>query len=298
MDKSAQIKALTQGKGIQYLLDAASEILHDPIAMFDTNYALKAYTDSCSDDPPWNELITTGTFSPETQEFFARECFTEEVANVNKLVILKSGKLKYDRIHGNIFNRDHIKVANLVMVGCNAPLGAEEMSAFELLVDKITHEIQNDEYYIVYGRAYHESIINKLLDRIITDPRIYTGHVQILYDNFEDYLYLAVVDTGRAGTHRNKPAYFKDLLESKHPSFKYAIYSGYIVMIMSSKYRKIHEAGFFDKHDNLFEQNNLFVGISNSFENLYELRQYYDEAVAVLKNGIETGGLFIASTTT
>ena len=291
MDKLERIKALEKGKGVQYLLDAAQKIFNNPIAMFDTNYNLKLYADVVSDDPLWNELISTGTFSMETQMFFAKECFTEDVANADKLVILKSGKLKYDRMLGYIFNGENIRVALIVMVGHNSPFGEEDTAAFEELTDKITGEIHDDEYYTVYGRAYRESIITRLLDRVITDPLIYTPHVQIFYEDFEDYLYVAVVDitqnNSKSGdNHQERLVYFKNLLESRYRAFKYTIYSGYIVMIMSSKHKDYYEEQFFDHEDNPFRQNNLFVGISSSFENPYELREYYDKAVAALKNGI------------
>ena len=286
MSKLAQINALSEDRGIQYLLDAAFNILHNPIVMFDTNYDLKAYTDVTSDDPLWNEIISTGTFSMKTQEFFAKECFTEDVANADKLVILKSSKLKYDRVLGYIFNSDNIKVANLIMVGCAAPFETEDMEAFEKLTDKITCEIKNDGYFTAYGRAYHEAIINKLLDGVINEPMIYTPHVQILYDGLEDYLYVAVVDVTHSDIHQKELVYFKNLLENMYRSFKYAIYSNYIVMIMSSKHKIFHEEQFFDECNNPFVQNNLFVGISSNFESLYDLREHYDNAVATLKKGI------------
>ena len=286
MSKLAQIKALRKGKGIQYLLDTAYEIFRNPIAMFDTNYALIAYTDVVSDDPLWNELISTGTFSMKTQKFFAEEYFTDDVVNANKLAILKSEHLKYDRIFGHIFNKDHIKVANIVIVGCDTAFGAEVTVAFEKLADKISREIANDKYYTAYGRAYHEAIINKLLDRIITDTKVYAPHVQIIYDSFEDYLFLAVVDVCQNDTHSNKLPYFKSLLENKYRSFKYAVHADYIVIIMSSKHKYFYKDRFFDKHNNPFELNNLYVGISSSFENLYELHKYYDEAVAALQKGV------------
>ena len=292
MGKLTQIKTLEKGKGIQHLLDAAYKIFQNPIAMFDTNYNLKAYTDITSDDPLWNELVTTGTFSMQTQEFFAKECFTEDVANADKLVILKSNKLKHDRILGNIFNRDNIKVANIVMVGLDTLIDSDDMAAFEGLADKITDEIQDDEHFTLYGRAYHDAIIVKLLEKYIKNPTIYNPHVQIFCDGFEDYLYVAVVDItqsnlGTGNDHQTNLAYHKNLLEGQYQLFKYAIYSGYIVMIMSSKYKEFYKEQFFDKDNNLFIQNNLSIGISNGFESPYELREYYDQAIAALKNGIE-----------
>ena len=285
MNKLAQIEKLENGNGIQFLLDSAHKIFHRPIAMFDINYDLKAYTDVPSDDPIWNELVSTGTFNIKTQEFFAQELFTEAVANTDKLVILKSSKLKHDRIVGYIFNREGIKVALIVMVGLDTLSGVEDTAAFEKLADKISNEIHDDEYFTTYGRAYHETIIIKLLDHAFNIPIIYTGYVQIFLEGFDDYLYVAVVDVTRSDIEQNKMEFFKKLIENSYPSFKYAIYSDYIVMVMSSGHKDFR---FFNKGNNPFKQNNLLVGISRSFENPYELRKHYDEAVAALKNGIKS----------
>ena len=288
MSKLAQVSALENGRGIQYLLDSGYTIFHNPIAIHDTNYDLIAYTDVVSDDPLWNELIFTGTFSMKRQEFYARECFTENVANADKMVLLKSSKLKYDRLVGYIVNRDYIKVAIIVMVGCGTPLGEDDAAAFEMFIDKITGEIKNNGYFTAFGRAYHEEIINKLLDRLIGDPKIYTPHVQILYDGFADYLYLAVAGATQSNVRQGRLAYYKSLLESKYQNFKFAVHSDYVVMIMSSKNNTASKECFFSEAGNILEQNNLYAGISSGFENLYELPEYYTKAVVALKKGIES----------
>jgi hypothetical protein len=282
MDQKKQIESLETGKGIQHLLDAAHTIFSNPIVMFDTHYTLIAYTDVVTDDPLWNEIISTGTFSMTNQEFFSKERFTEDVANTDKAVIITSDKLKYDRIVGIVFNNEHIKVANLVMVASNKSFETESLVNFEAFVDKISEEIRNDDHFTAFGRAYHDSIINKILDHKLTDPKIYTGHVQILYDGFEDYLYLAVVDV----TNRDRLEYFKDLFKKRYPVFKFAVYSGYLLMIMSSKHNKFPSEWIFGDYQNPFEQNNLFMGVSSSFENLYELGKYYDEALTTLQTGL------------
>jgi hypothetical protein len=288
MNKFAQIKALKNGKGIQYLLDAAYKIFHNPIVIHDTNYQLMTYTGAMSlDDPIWSELISTGTISTKTQEFYAKERFTENVANANKFVILKSGELKYDRISGYIFNKDNIKVAVITMVWVDSPFATKDAAAFEELADKITREIHDNEYFIAYGKAYHEALIIKLLDQVINNPIIFTPQVQIFLDGFEDYLYVAVVAIMQNDNHQNRLIYLKNLLENEYRSFKYAIYSDYIVMIMSSKYKDFYEEQFFDQDNNLFKQHGMVAGISDSFENPYELRKYYNEAVVALKNGID-----------
>ena len=289
MSKIEQIKALETGKGLQYLLDSAYKIFGNPIVMFDTHYSLIAYTDVVTDDPLWNEIVSTGTFSMAEQKFFLSERFTEDAANADKLIILRSDKLKYDRILGSIFNRENIKVANIVMVECSAAFGKDIPAAFEAVTDKISGEIRNDEYYTAYGRTYHETIIRMILDDKIKDDGIYTPHVQILYDGFLDYLYVAVVDVLQGDKTPDRLECVRELLKKRYPSFKFAVYSDYVLMIISSKYDSFSPEGILGAYENPFEQNGLYAGISGSFENLYELKKYYKDALRILKKGIAGG---------
>ena len=286
MTKLRQVKNLKNGQGIRYLLDAAKTIFNNPIFTIDMNHKLIALTDCAVDDPVWNELATTGTFSAKTLELLAKECFMEKIANADKNVIIRSDQIKYARMAGYFFNRENIKAGLVVMSEYDACFDDESQAAFELFATKISSEIRNDEYFTTLGRAFHEDIITGLLNRTITNSPVYTPQVQVLYDGFEDFIHVAVVDVSRNGTQQNKLEYLKELLISKNRSYKYAVYSDHIIIVMSSKFQYFHEGLFFDKHLGAFKKNNLFVGVSDHFENLYKLRNHYDEAVTALKTGI------------
>jgi hypothetical protein len=281
-----QIKSLENGKGIQYLINSAKEVLNNPILIHDMNFNLLAHTSCTIDDIIWNEVISTGAYSQKTQEFFAKESLMERLANTEKSSIIIYGNLKYARMAGYIYNRDNIKVAVVVMYECNTPFDEEVRAVFELLAEKISNEIRNDEHFVSYGMALHKDMIHKLLDGVITDPVVYTSQMQVLYDGFMDYIYVAVIDVTLSNNKNNLESLI-GILKDEYLSFKYAFYSNYIVMIMSSKYDHFNKDLFFEKHIDLFKQNDLFVGVSSSFENLYELRKNYDMAVNALKNGIE-----------
>jgi len=299
MDKLKQIKSLESGKGIQYLVDAAREIFHNPILIHDTNYCLLAHSGDTIDDPIWNEMTLAGEYSLKTKQFFAQTHINtiENLANTDKSVILKNSQtqyygiqLKYDRMAGYAYNREDIKVAVIVMYENEAPFDAESQTAFELFTEKITNEIRDNEGFIKRGRAFHAEMITKLLDGVIRDFLLFTPQIQVMYDGFDDYLYVAVVDATQSNIKQNKLEHFNNLLASKHPSYKYAIYSDYIVVVMSSAYKEFRKEMLFDKRLDLFTQNNLFAGVSGCFENLHELRKHYNVAVSALKKGIEKNG--------
>jgi len=290
MGKVEQINALELGNGIQFLLDSAYKIFSNPISVIDINYNLIAFTDVPFDDPNWNELVTTGTYSLKTLERLANEGLIETITNAEKTAVLKSEALASAKVSGHIFNKDNINVALAMMSEHNTTFDAESMAAFEALVNKISSEIRDYDYFTIIALTFHEDKINLLLDEPINNPFLFNPQAQILYDAFDEYLYVAVVSLERNGileyVHKNRLSYFKSMLKTTYRSFKYSVHSNYIVMLMSSRHKYFYGAPFFASNAGLFEQNGLFMGISESFESIYELRKYYDQAVAALTGGM------------
>lgn len=289
MSKAEQMKNLKTGNGIQHLLDEGHRILGNPLTTFDTDYNLIAYTDVLVDDPFWNELITTGTFCIKSQIFFMNECFTDVVANAKKLALMKSDKLKYDRLLGHILNGKGIKVANILMLECSEAFDTDTVAAFEILADLLSKEISNDEFYITYGETWQHIMIKRLIDFDLEEKGLYSPHVQNLYDGFRTNLYLAVVDIAKSHAAHNGQKFFLDLFRQKQNDFKYAIYDNFIIIIASTDYKAFKIKRELNELAEYFEQENLYVGISSCFDNLFELRKHYTEAVEAL-NSLKPNG--------
>ena len=290
MSKLEQVMALENHFGIQYLLDSAYRILNNPIYMIDINYNMLAYTGLSIDDPHWDEVVTTGTLSSETMEVLANEGLIEDITNAEKIALLRNEKLRYTKATCHLRNRDQFNVGLIMMSECDTSFDEECLTVFQALADRITEEIQDYEYFSLLEMTYHENKINMLLDGTVQNPLMYNPHAQALYEGFEDYLYVAVVKTRRnallESVYRRKLVYYQSLLKTKYPSFKYSVYEDHIVILMSSRYNYFYSVPFISAYASLFEQNGLYMGISDSFENIYELRKYYDQAVDALTDGM------------
>lgn len=285
--KLARVRALKNGRGLQYLVDKASEIFGNPILMHDLDYKALAYTQNIeTDDPLWNELVTTGYHGRKTIEMLKEEQLLDLAADSRAITFLVSDELKYKRIFGKIRTADDIIIAAADVLECFKPFDEGDPAAFEALCKKLSKEVGMDEHYQSYGRTFVEKLISQLIDGTIEDRLLYPFHIEILYQKLKQYLFLAVIDTRCCEGEYADRERCKNELWRLCPEFKYAVYSDHVVALISADEPEPDMKKSLRKLSRLLLQNNLSVGISGGFENLYELGKYYAEALDALKRGL------------
>jgi hypothetical protein len=293
MSELEQIKYLENGKGIQYLMDSAYKIFNNPVYMVDSNYNLIAASDGPMEIISWGELIKTGTFPLPIKERMAKANVYENVANTQKAMYMeKRGTWDSGLVTGRIVNRDKIWIGQMTMHEFHTSLNAESLAAFELLVDKVTLEIRDYDYFTKLSIAFFEDTVKKLLDSTTEITIIHHSQARIVRHSLEKHLYVAVVSVARnnilENVHRNRLAYFQSLLNTRYKLYRYAIYADKILILMSSQFRNYSEALPLGRDYDLFEINDLYAGVSASFENIFEFRNYYDQAIDALKDGMKS----------
>ena len=293
MNEIDQVNALVSGKGVQFLLDSAYQIFSCPIYVVDSLYNLIAFSGVPSAEyPVWHELLKTGTFNASGMEEMKSENLLRDLYYSGKIMRISSNIWPHNLISGHLYNADKNWIGQTTIAEF-VPLDTEGMAAFEMLVDKISSEIGNYEYFIKQPTILFKKAINKLLDVTIKNTRLNNAPAEIINYSFEHYLYVAVVSVSRnnypESIRQSRLAYFMSMLKTKYHNFKYAIYEDQIVVLMGAKDKDFYELSFFAPNKDLFEENGLCLGVSHSFEDIYDTRRYYDQAVAALKKGIESG---------
>jgi len=288
--KKRQLESLQTGRGVNYLLNEAYRILGNPIVMFDTSYIMLACVEGVvTDDWLWNEIVTLGTFSHETIDFFNTECFIEAYAQSDVVALLKSDKLKYDRVNGKLFDKDGIQLGNINVTACQKPFEEGDAKLIEMLCEVLSVELQNSEFYQKIDRVYQETLLNELIDGKIPDNEIVKTKIAELYEELKSNLYIAVVDTTQyeqTGTHL---AYFRDLFKKLQAEYCYYIHLNYIMFIISTDHPILCIERKLSKLNEFFLRYEIYAGISSSFHNLLELRKYYREAINALNYGLKGG---------
>jgi len=291
LDKMKKIKALiNNGKGIRYTLSEVSKILGNPILIQDRDYNVISYTeDIVTDDPIWNEFVTTGTVSHSTVSMYKTEGFFEAIANLRRVNFLITDKLKYDRIHGKLLDKDGITVGAATIVACHKPFADDILELHEAVCDALSIELCQDNFYIGYGQAYLESLVSRLIEgKIEGNEFYYTAQVDSIYTDLGNNLYLAVMDIPKC-TADTQLEYFRDLFKRTQPAYKYFIYAPYILMIAGTNDSTFNVKKDLRKLSKIFSEYHIHAGISSRFENLFKLQRYYIEAVDALNDGLKSG---------
>lgn len=283
--KSERIKALANGEGIDYLLQEAYAILGNPILIHDMEYkAVALNKNAVTDDPIWNAYATKGTVGRKWLDFFKNECFLEAAANAKTITFLTSDKLKYNRIFGKLFNKNNIQIGCAVLLACDKPFADEDPILFEELCAILSAEFGKNDFYNVYGQAYFEKLMKELIAGV-EDAALYAAHVESIYLHLKSNLYLAVVDIGKCDPTYTKLTHYRDLLKKTQPEYAYAIYGNSILIIIGTDSPKLYIEKDIHQLHRFFHENNIYAGISESFENLFELGKYYRKALAAMEGG-------------
>lgn len=286
-DSKILIEQLKQGGDLNHLLNIAYKIMGNPIIVFDTSYHLLACTENTvTDDPLWNEIIIYGTFTHDTVNFFNNEQFIDAVAYTDVVTILKSDKLKYDRISSKFFDKDNLHLGNICVIGCYKPIETADFKNAEVICEYLSNEIQNSDYYQKISRVFQETFISQLIEGNFDDKVLIENSTNEIYKDLKENLYIAVVDIIEYDDTLTHLAYFKDLFEQLQTEYKYFIYLNNIVIIISTDSPPLNVKRDLNILNDFFKKNKIYAGLSRVFQNLFEIQKYYKQALNALNYGM------------
>lgn len=276
-------------ENMQFLINKAYQILENPIIIYDLNWKIIAYAEGVvTDDPIWNSHVNHGTINFEIKNLALDEGFVEIMASQKPVVFLHSDILKYGRIFAKLFDENGIVIAFASVVASDKQFEDHDVILVEEICKKLSKEILKVDYYKNSGRMKLEFLIKNLIEGDGLIDLYEVNYIEMIYSKFKNYLYIAVADIGLSDPTYSQLEYYKDLFWKLRPSFKYSVYLNYILIIMSTDETVLYPKKFFNRLSGLFKQKNIKVGLSSQFENLFNLKKHYEEALKALTDGLQS----------
>lgn len=273
--KSRLFDAYFEGKNLDYLVSLLSDMLGNPVIVFDNIYKIISYSDrSKIKDIFWEKFIDQGYC---TYEFITRISALPSVIKgrtsslVYKVSCPESGN---DKLVCPII-LDSRLLGNIIVLGCQNPFYDGDDYIMENASRMIGEKIKNCGLDHKSENILSEELLFDLLEDRCSNRQELKDRMKLAKLNLPKKLQLLLFDLSGYKPEEVSTSRLKKMLEAKwnfYPSF---FYKGNIVTICDFNKMKHYESEIADFNS----KNSIFLSVSKPFEDLFLFHSYYLETL-------------------
>lgn len=287
---------LTSEGGVQALVDHAHMALGNPIFVFDAGYSLVAAT--------WEEarklntgidMLENSGFTSKTFEFVntQRNKIHKQMLKSEEPIQMYNADMGYDQLLCAIDTQKDL--GHIVVSASSAPLKPMDFPLLKILKFCIGQQLKKDEFIRNIKGFNYEFFLKDLLDGKLALGKQYLNRMDYIGNEFSGNLYCLVVETARSSSALNTN-HIRSLFEMRFPKAKTLVYNGKIICILNTPEKQLITQEALEDAASICRENGLFAGMSNCFQSITDISEYYQQAQRAIELGLcdsDAPGLFI-----
>jgi hypothetical protein len=272
--------------GIQSMIDHAYHTLGNPIFVFDASFNLIAANwDEAKNTKIGARLIENRGFSKEEFEMVNRTRNYKLVQKSKMPVMAYNTELGYEQLLCAIDTQKDL--GHIVVSAVNRPLNPIDSQMLQVLKKCIDQQFKKDEF-VRNARGFHyEYFLKDILDGKIVTGKSFPDRLNYASSEFSGNMYCLVIETARSSDILNTH-YIRNLFESRFPNTKTLMYNGGIIVILSIPQNRFLSKEYLNNATEICRENDLYAGLSNCFQNIIEIYEYYKQALRAIEMGVCT----------
>lgn len=272
--------------GLQSAIEYSYNVFHNPVFVFDTNYNLIAATWKAIEQLGINDpVVVDKRFSPEDFKMVSRDHNLHRKVLKSEIPIRSFNKaLGYEQMYCAINTQKNL--GHIVISAINKPFYPIDTEFMLILKKYVDQQLKKDSFIRSAKGFNYEYFLRDLLDEKIGTGSGSTAHMKYTEVAFSGNLYCMVVETARSEKTVNAHQ-IRNLMESRFPYSKTVIYNDQIVVIISVPGKQLLPGEYLRAGQKVCQDNDLYAGISNCFQDIMELREYYAQALRAIEFGAE-----------
>ena len=271
---------LSEGAGIQNLIDTAREqIFLNPIMVTNSSFRIVGLsTDTIFDDIVWNEAVNLHGFSKEVIEQFRHDTESDKLFQEHKVFLYSSGLgEKIPRILAPL-KTENRTLGYLIIFSVNHPLENRDIENAEILAKALNILMQGS----ITVADINLDLMDYTLKLLLSELPVESSQIQALTNC--DFFMTFSLSLPEKRKEREYLYYLRDQIiqdSSKIHSFPYE--ENLFVLINYKEEKELDQ--FFVRLKKLLKEYQIHAGSSNSFEDLTQLKYYFEQAVKVRSFG-------------
>lgn len=279
--------SLLSCKGLQHIVDTGRKVLGNPIIVYDTSYKLIAYSKNIdvSKDALWPQVTKDGYCSYDLIKVMKNGQFSKVYSSELPVLFKKNSLIEYNWI------------AIRIQVGWNVVghIGVLEYetefvdSTAELLIylsRVISNEMQKNSFISHSKGVMYEFFLSDLLDGKVLNKRAIDERVRSIELVLKEDLYVLTIRPKQDNMEELTLQYIRDFITTTIKGSKPIIYNNALVVLISFKRDRFLTELEQEELQTIMRENQMAVGVSRCFNELSDIRQFYEQSDAVLGLGI------------
>lgn len=270
---------------LQSAVDYAYGVFRNPIYVFDTNFNLVAATWKQIEALKINDpVITNKRFSEMDFKMASREGNLHSRIQKSELPIRAyNDELGYEQMYCAINTRKNL--GHIVISAVNKPFDPID-TEFMLILKKYVDQQMKKDAFIRNARGFnYEYFLRDLLDENISLGFGTKKHMQFVGDTFNGNMYCMVIETARSSG-ALRIAHWRNVIESRFPNCRILVYNDQIIVILSFLPSQLMPKEYLEAGMKICQENGLYAGISNCFQDILNLREFYSQALRAIEFGV------------
>lgn len=277
------LNTITDELDLDEIVDTASKLIDNPLIVLDNSYKVLAYSKSHKvEDYQWKQNIKRGfcTFeyiagfnsiegvknSPNSNEPFIIDCYTSPLRRCISKLYFKNRQLGY-----------------VISIESNSSFDEMNMSLFTLISNLIASAVRiiNKIEQHPNNKAYDGILIDCLEGNINSETIFYERMANTEFDTKSFYKVLTIDISGYKNFDPSSE-HLKNFIMALFKKCWTVSYKNNVVVLIDVGDQDYDIRKTLNERIDFFRENNLKVGISDTFSDLYQLRKYYLQSARAL----------------
>lgn len=280
------LEYLSRKDGLQSAVDQAFHVFHNPIFVIDINFHLIAATwDVMRQLHIQDDFILSKELDDKSFDLITKKNrIHDKIMKSDIPLRAYNDNLGYEQLYCAINPQKNL--GHIVISAVNRPFEEIDLELLTVFKKFVALQINQDPFFHSAKGYDYEYFLKAILDQQLSRKNIYSPYTKSMIKKFTGNLYCLVFDLLQSklafGT-----THVRDLIETRFPSAKSLIYHGQVIFILSFPENHFISSEYLEALKNLCQENDLYAGLSNCFQDIFQLRSYYQQALYTIELGIE-----------
>lgn len=275
--------------GVQAMVDHAYQVFQNPLFVFDSAFNLVAANwDHLDHIEKGLEVINNKGFVEFDFKLANKDRNYERMMKSDMPIFVHHDELGYDQWICTINTEKDM--GHLVLSAVDCPFKPIDKDMLWVLKTFIDQQLKKDEFVRNSKGFHYEYFMKDLLDGKIATNRSYMDRMNYVGTEFSGNMYCIVIEVARSSNALN-PYRIRSLFESRFYDTKSLIYNGEIVLLLTVPKNQLLSPEQIDKVHQICTENGLYAGMSNCFQDITKLAEYYKQALRGIELGICTSNM-------